>query len=151
MYSTKKNYKKSDIRICPQNIKIELNLLVLTLQDHWLESTFCKLGVPSSMFSQCPILGLSKFPPDHQSFAKGTLSLQEHKNTQGFRQSLVIQSNLNYKKKIFQSNELLRDTKTCHTIELELKKQSYNPTNYSGTPRPSTPRESPSALVGTKK
>ena len=80
------------------------------------------------MFSQCPILGLSKFPPDHQSFAKGTLSLQDHKNTQGVTQSLVIQSNLNYK-----------------------KKQSHNPTNYSGTPRPSTPRESPSALVGTKK
>ena len=38
------------------------------------------------------------FPPDHQSFAKGTLSLQEHKNTQGVTQSLVIQSNLNYKK-----------------------------------------------------
>ena len=106
---------------------MELNLLVLTLQDHWLESTFCKLSVPSSMFSQCPILGLSKFPPDHQSFAKGTLSLQEHKNTQGVTQSLDIQSNLNY------------------------KKQSFNPTNYSGTPRPSTPRESPSALVGTKK
>ena len=96
-----------------QNINIELNLLVLTLQDHWLESTFCKLGVPSSMFSQCPILGLSKFPPDHQSFAKGTLSLQDHKNTQGVTQSLVIQSNLNYKKRtIFQSNVLLRDTKT---------------------------------------
>ena len=88
-------------------------MLVLTLQDHWLESTFCKLGVPSSMFSQCPILGLSKFPPDHQSFAKGTLSLQDHKNTQGVTQSLVIQSNLNYKKRtIFQSNVLLRDTKT---------------------------------------
>ena len=109
-----------------QNINIELNLLVLTLQDHWLESTFCKLSVPSSMFSQCPILGLSKFPPDHQSFAKGTLSLQEHKNTQGIMQSLVIQSNLNY------------------------KKQSFNPTNYLGTPRPSTPRKSPSALVGKK-
>ena len=96
--TAQKKIQQSDIRICPQNIKIELNLLVLTLQDHWLESTFCKLGVPSSMFSQCPILGLSKFPPDHQSFAKGTLSLQDHKNTQ-----YAI---------------------TCYTIKLELQKKN---------------------------
>ena len=78
-------------------------------------------------FPNVPSLGFPSSLLTINLLQKGALSLQENKNTQGVTQSLVIQSNLNY------------------------KKQSFNPTNYSGTPRPSTPRESPSALVGTKK
>ena len=79
---------------------MELNLLVLTLQDHWLESTFCKLSVPSSMFSQCPILGLSKFPLDHQSFAKRGIVIA---GKQKYSRSYAI---------------------TCHIIKLELQKKN---------------------------
>ena len=124
IYTTRKNYKKTDKIICPKyqdGAQFSRSDSSRSLVDVNFLQAQC------SKFNVFPMSHPWAFPPDHQSFAKGTLSLQEHKNTQGVTQSLVIQSNLNY------------------------KKQSFNLTNYLGTPRPSTPRESPSALVGTKK